>query len=219
MDDLLFAVDLLDFDFAAELSSFLDGALPIAFLLYFPNGKASPYYLYTTSVVLGKDSANIPIGENIYPVYRTKIELNSEGVWKATETLTGYAKSDYYENPITGSWLVKYPSIDPSSWKEGDLGLSQETAIYAAIGQTYTAYNQDTTTPKYYKIKRSSKGNVTVTGTESTHVVHVYDQNMKAVSATGGTKQGSNKVTFSASANATYYVTVSGATTLTFSIK
>ncbi|MBR2617000.1 MAG: hypothetical protein IKC56_02050 [Clostridia bacterium] len=203
-----------------DISKFFDTATTgLAFLLYFPNGKASPYYLYTTSVVLGKDSPNIPIGEDIYPVYRTKIELNSEGVWKATETLTGYADSDYYENPITGSWLVKYPSINPSSWAEGDLGLTKETAIYAAIGQTYTAYNQDTTTPKYYKIKRSSKGNVTVTGTESTHVVNVYDQNMKAVSTSGGTKQGSNKVTFSASANATYYVIVSGATTLTFSIQ
>jgi hypothetical protein len=101
--------------------------------------------LYTTSVELGTESnsPNIPIGEKIYPIYRTELHKDETGKWVATETRTGYAESAYYQNPITGSWLVKYPSFDPNSWEEVDLGLSFNDAIYAFVGQTTTSYNKD----------------------------------------------------------------------------
>ena len=92
----------------------------VSFVLYFPDGVDDTYYLYTLDVELADSDGNpvTPIGRNISPVYRTVLQKNAEGVWEATSTETGYAKSAYYDNRITGSYL-RYPSIDPDSWKEG----------------------------------------------------------------------------------------------------
>ena len=65
----------------------------------------------------GNGNPVIPIGQNVVPVYRTILKKVS-GTWQATETKAGYAKSAYYDNRITGTWL-RYPSIDPDSWREG----------------------------------------------------------------------------------------------------
>lgn len=92
----------------------------VSFVLHFPDGVDDTYYLYTLDVELADSDGNpvTPIGQNISPVYRTVLQKNSEGVWEAISTETGYAKSAYYDNRITGSYL-RYPSIDPDSWQEG----------------------------------------------------------------------------------------------------
>ena len=92
----------------------------ISFVLYFPDGVDDTYYLYTLDVTLANSDGSpvTPIGQNISPVYRTVLQKNSEGVWEAISTETGYAKSAYYDNRITGSYL-RYPSIDPDSWQAG----------------------------------------------------------------------------------------------------
>ena len=190
----------------------------LSFLLYFPEGQGKTYYLYTTSIDLGDDSPNIPVGETVYPVYRTELHLDEDGVWRAKETRTGYAESAYYQNPITGSWLVKYPSVDPDSWVEGELGTSNSNAVYAYIGQTTTAYNKDAATPKYYKITASSAAAVKVTSENTKAILRVYNAQMQQVNTNGGA-QGTNSVSFRTSRNTTYYIQVSGDTSITFSIQ
>lgn len=209
----------MDFWERNDISKFFDTATTkLSFLLHFPKNSDDTYYVYTTSVVLGDSTPVTPIGQDIYPIYRTTIQKNEEGVWVAVETKTGYAESSYYQNPVTGSWLVKYPSFNPDSWEEGHLGLTTDTAIYAAVGQTYTAYNKDTKTPKYYRLNRSSSGRVTIATQDSKYSVNVYDSTMQPVSTISGTKQGESKLTFNASANTNYYISISGGTSITFSV-
>lgn len=218
--NFLFRSDVLgsmDYWERSDISKFFDtGTTGLSFVLHFPE-DSEEYYLYTTSIDLGESTPNVPVGEKIYPIYRTKLELNEQGEWVATETKTGYADSAYYQNPITGSWLLKYPSFDPDTWFEADLGNDFENAIYAFVGQSTTAYIKNSSDSEYYMIKPSSSGTIKVTTEKSSHIVNVYDNKMSLVKATSG-KQGTNNVGFSASANKTYYIEVSGGTSITFSI-
>ena len=222
--NFLFRSDVLgsmDFWESSDISKFFDTATNgLSFLLYFPEGESDVYYLYTTSVELGKESnnPNIPIGEKIYPIYRTELHKDETGKWVATETRTGYAESAYYQNPITGSWLVKYPSFDPNSWEEVDLGLSFNDAIYAFVGQTTTSYNKDATTPTYYKLTTSSATTINISSEDENAIIKVYDSSKRLVTATKGA-QGSPSVSFRSSRNATYYLEVSGGKSITFAIK
>lgn len=222
--NFLFRSDILgsmDFWERSDIEKFFDIATDgLSFLLYFPEGVSDTYYLYTTSIDLGEqsNSPNIPIGEKIYPVYRTELKKNDEGVWIATETKTGYAESAYYQNPITGSWLVKYPSLDPDSWVEQDLGTSFDNAIYTYVGETTTAYNKDETTPKYYKVTISSATTIRVNSQDSQAKIKVYNSQEKLVTTNGGA-QGTNNVSFRSTRNTTYYIEVSGAKSITFAIK
>ena len=208
----------MDFWEKSDISKFFDtGTSGLSCLLYFPEGITDTYYLYTTSIVLGESSPNIPIGEKVYPVYRTELKKDESGVWDAVETKTGYAESAYYQNPVTGSWFFKYPSFNPDTWTEGDLGNSTADAIYTYVGETSTAYIQDATTPKYYKLTVSSNTNITVSSENSNHSIRIYNSQMALVSTNGGA-QGTNRVSFRASANNTYYIEVSGATSITFTV-
>lgn len=189
----------------------------ITFVIYFPEGVSNTYYLFTTDVDLEtNDSPNIAIGEDIYPIYRTVLTKNSEGIWEATETKLGYAESDWYDNRITGS-LLRYPSFDPASWVEGEMGMTVETAIWAYSGQNSTIYPENTATVVYYKLKPSSRTSYTVYTADEAVQIYVLDNNQNMVVVTDGA-QGSNKVTFTASANTVYYIKISGSTKIDFSI-
>lgn len=201
-----------------DISKYFDTATTnLTFLIYFPEGVSDTYYLFTTSVVLGEDSPNIPIGQVIYPIYRTTLVKNAEGVWEATETSTGFATSSYYENPITGSWLVKYPSFDPTTWNEGKQGTASSNAIYSYVGQTITLHAETAETKTYYKIVAPSNTNIKVSSEDSAVKIIVYNSGMSYVTAREGA-QASNSITFKPTRNSTYYIEVYGATTITFNI-
>lgn len=191
----------------------------LTFVIYFPESEPDTHYLFTTSIELGgSNSPNYPIGQIIYPIYRTKLVQDAEtGEWEAVETKTGYAESAYYDNPITGSWLVKYPSFDPTTWEEGKLGTSRDNAVYAYVGQEVTCYSDDDTAVTYYKISTSSNSNVTVKSTNGNAKITVYDSNGRQVSTRGGA-QGSNNVVFRGSNNGTFYIAISGGQSITFTI-
>lgn len=109
----------MDFWEANDINKYFNTSTEnISFVLHFPDGVSDTYYLYTTSEALGSSNSPVtPIGQQIAPIYRTVLKKNSAGVWEATETKIGSAKSAWYDNRITGS-LLKYPSFDPDSWKE-----------------------------------------------------------------------------------------------------
>jgi len=222
-NNYLFRSDLLgsmDFWERRDIEKFFDtNTSGLTFLLHFPKDQPDTYYLYTTSIELGESTPNIPIGETVYPVYRTTLTKDDEGKWIATETKTGYTESVYYQNPLTGSYLLKYPSIDPDSWTEGDLGTTMNDAVYAYIGQTATAYNPSTGVPKYYKVTATANNqDITVSAEDNAHIIRVYDTNGNLVSTRGNTQQGTSTVTFRGSRNTTYYIEVSGGVSVTFTV-
>ena len=195
----------------------------LAFLMYFPNGEGKTYYLYTmTNNLGGQNSPNTPVGEYIYPVYRTTLTKNSEGKYEAVKTEEGYAESGYYSNPITGSIFVKYPSIDPDSWRAGARGESKDNAIYTFIGETQTAYLTQSINEKYYKIATVSANTVlrvSIDSQNSRSSIFIYSgNNLREVSLQAGT-QGGQDLTFVAQRNTTYYIVLRGDAYTSFTLK
>ena len=101
----------------------------LEFLIQFKSD--TEYYIFTTGEYLGErgeinfwgnnktpGNPTVPIGENIYPIYRTKI-VKTDGVWTATETVAGYAKSAWYEESRRNATATQIPSFDPDTFQEG----------------------------------------------------------------------------------------------------
>ena len=101
----------------------------LEFLIQFVSD--TEYYIFTTGEYLGErgeiniwgnnktpGNPTVPIGENIYPIYRTKI-TKTNGVWAAVETKKGYAVSAWYEESRRNATATQIPSFDPDSFQEG----------------------------------------------------------------------------------------------------
>lgn len=207
----------MDFWEANDINKYFNTSTEnISFVLYFPEGVDDTYYLYTTSVKLEQNGApTIAIGNDIYPIYETVLQKNDMGIFEAVKTSVGYAKSAYYDNRITGSWL-RYPSFDPDTYKEGELGHTTDTAIWTYRGQSTTTYPASDTAPIYHRITPSANTSYTITVTMGTRV-YVLDQNLNQVDVTAGA-QGSATVTFDARANRTYYFRFEGAEAIAFEL-
>ena len=181
----------------------------LTFLLHFPNGAGKTYYLYTTSVILGSEnSPNIPIGTDIYPIYRTTIVKNAEGIYEATITEEGYADSAYYTNPITGSIFVKYPSFNPDSWKEGQKGDSRNNAVYSYLGQTQTVTFPESGM-RWYSITNINGKQLKVSVSTTGSTVEIYNAYGNSNITIDEGEQNSPGVIFTANGN-TYYILVRG---------
>ena len=103
----------------------------LEFLIQFVNDNE--YYIFTTGVDLGErgeinwlgnnskaGKPTVPIGESIYPIYRTKV-VKTNGVWAAVETKVGYATSAWYEESRRNANATQIPSFDPDTFTEGQL--------------------------------------------------------------------------------------------------
>ncbi|MCD8373363.1 MAG: hypothetical protein LUD27_08715 [Clostridia bacterium] len=103
-------------------------------------------YIYTTDICLGEEgNPTIPPGEYIYRVYRTTITReNNSGVmsdWTISTIELGYAPLCFYLEQDSSSIGNRIPSIDMVNWQAGDLGYSQDTAVYTFDGDDPLAYN------------------------------------------------------------------------------
>lgn len=188
------------------------------FLIYFPKNSPNVRYIFTTSVNLGTSDTGpkIPIGTNVYPIYCTTIELNDAGEWDATKTELGYAPSDYYSNDLFGDWIVKCPSFDQTKWKAGKLGTSTGNAIYAYVGLNTTAYVDNETEQTYYALTCARNTTYTVTSTNANCTIVIIYNNK--VQYTSSLVDGKQTVSFKANSNATYYIRLSGAKDMPFTI-
>ncbi|MBQ8254895.1 MAG: hypothetical protein IJY94_05260 [Clostridia bacterium] len=216
--DQVGSMDLWEDDSISNYFELNEATNELAFMLVFPDGSDDTYYLYTTSVELGASRApTVPIGTNIYTIFRTTLKLNAEtGKWEAVITEKGYAPSKYYANPILG--LAVDPAFDTDNWKAGELGTSTSNAIYANTGMDLQVSAEDEQTPVYYTITKTSQTNVKLTVAEGdSATVKVYDSSMKLVSVSAGA-QGSQTLTFKANRNAKYYIEVVGDTVSTVTV-
>ncbi len=105
------------------------GSFSLDFLIKFES--STEYYIFTTGEYLGErgeinfwgnnskpGSPTVPIGENIYPIYRTKV-IKTDGVWAAVETKVGYAESAWYEESRRNANATQIPCFDPDTFQEG----------------------------------------------------------------------------------------------------
>ena len=101
------------------------------FLIQFKS--STEYYIFTTNVYLGErgeinwlgnnskpGNPATPIGQSIYPIYRTKV-VKTNGVWAPVETKEGYAASAWYEESRRNANATQIPSFDPDTFVEGKL--------------------------------------------------------------------------------------------------
>lgn len=214
--DTFGSVDLYD---GQDIEDLFDlNTSKLSFLIQFPKNNDTLKYVYTTSVDLGESGTwlggsgakpNVPIGTNIFEVFRTTLELQN-GTWVAVKSEIGYAESAYYENNVAGSWIVQCPCFDPDTWKAGYLGTGFSDAIYAYVGQTASGYPKENKADVYYALKPSSGGTRTVTLLEKyiSCNVRVYNANRQLIAQ----KQTANAATLSwtATANAQYYIVIGG---------
>lgn len=216
--DMLGSMDIWQSDRINEYFSLNDDSNKVEFILEFPDSTPNTYYLYTTSVELGDGwNPDIPEGNLIYPIYKTTLEKNSEGIWEAVSTEVGSAKSAKYANPLTGLKLGN--AFDTSSFTPGRLGTSTSNAVYTASGLTLPVESHAATDETYYYFTASSNADMTVTINQSDKAtLSVYDSSNKLVSTKNNTVQNSNKVTFRASRNAKYYVKITGDVYCTFTV-
>lgn len=195
----------------------------LEFLIYFPEKSPNTRYIYTTSVELGTSGwgqsnakPNYPIGTSIYPIYRTTLVLNSSGDWKATITELGSAPSKFYDNDTFGGSVYCCPSFDASKWAVGKLGTSTGNAIYAYVGLNTTAYVDSETEQTYYALTCSRNTTYTVTSTNANCTIVIIYNNK--VQYTSSLVDGKQTVSFKANSNATYYIRLSGAKDMPFTI-
>ena len=212
------SMDIWQSDRINEFFNLSEASNKVEFILKFPDGSDDTYYLYSTSLDLGDGwSPEIPVGTNIYPVYKTTIQRNTDGVWEATSTEVGYAKSARYNNPYTG--LALGNAFDTNSWVKGKLGTGFDDAVYTKLNYAMPVETHSETAETFYYYDSSSTTNVSVTVQNSDKaVVYVYDNNGNLVSTRDNTVQGSQIVTFKPSRNTRYYIKVTGDVYCTFTI-
>ena len=212
------SMDLWQSDRITEFFELSTASNKVEFILKFPDGSDDTYYLYSTSLNLGDDwSPEIPVGTYIYPVYKTTLQRNSDGVWEAISTEVGSAKSARYNNPYTG--LALGNAFDTNSWVKGRIGTSFDDAVYTKMNYAMPVEAHNATDETYYYYQSSSTNNATVTIQNSASAVaYVYDNNGNLVATRNNTSQGSQTVTFRPSRNTTYYIKVTGDVYCTFTI-
>lgn len=212
------SMDIWQSDRINEFFNLSEASNKVEFILKFPDGSDDTYYLYSTSLELGDGwSPEIPVGTNIYPVYKTTIQRNADGIWEATSTEVGYAKSARYNNPYTG--LALGNAFDTNSWVKGKIGTGFDDAVYTKLNYAMPVETHSQTSETYYYYDSTSTTNVSVTVQNSDKaVVYVYDNNGNLVSTRDNTVQGSQTVTFKPSRNTRYYIKVTGDVYCTFTI-
>lgn len=191
------------------------------------------YYIYTTSIYLGErgeinwlgtsnktpGKPSVPINEWIYPVYKTKLTRpNKSANWEIVETTRGRARSDWYDENRSSANATQIPSFDVKTWEPAEMGQAPNTtnAIWTFVGDNPTAYATNSMRTVYYRIKPSSARTINVVSSNEKCTITVYSSNGAQIAVSGTSLP--KTATFSASANATYYIGVTGDDVINFEI-
>lgn len=197
------------------------------------------YHIFTTSIDLGERGSanwlgtsnskpgdpNVPIGQYIYAIYRTVLTRTStREEWSIVETKRGKALSDWYDENRSNANVTQIPSFDATTWVEAEMGgaANTEQAIWTFVGDSPTAYATDDMPVVYYRITPETAGARTILTYNSKCTIKIYDKNANqiAVSSKGSDASGTEtvSVTFTASANTLYYISITGDSSMNFTV-
>ena len=197
------------------------------------------YYVYTTSVYLGErgevnwlsqrtknGNPTIAIGEYIYPIYRSKLNrATTSSSWNIVETLVGKAKSAWYEENRSNATLTQIPSFDIKTWEEApNAGKEFNTthAIWTFVGDSVNPKRETLSENTYYRIKSSTARTITITSTAATSTIRIYNEGRSLMYTSTRTTDGQNntivQVSFQAAANTMYYIEITGAVNIPFTV-
>lgn len=225
---------------SSEMANIFDlGTSKLAFMIHSPEDEPDVKYIYTTDGNLGESSTLFnpkdplyPIGERIYPVYRTKIvrvlDVNGDYIWQESKTIIGSAESAFYANDWFGSWAVKNPAFDVHTFAplyaqdcaDGEtaiaMGATPANAIYLYNGQSVNVSVAKESTITYFKYTATATGVVTLSKKADLNLIgKVYSDIL--LSTLTATNVGDN-ITFNAESGTTYYLEVSGTGKIEFTI-
>ena len=197
------------------------------------------YYVYTTSVYLGergelnwlnqrtKDgNPSIAIGEYIYAIYRSKLNrATTSSSWNIVETLVGKAKSAWYEENRSNATLTQIPSFDIKTWEEApNAGKEFNTthAIWTFVGDSVNPKRETLSENTYYRIKSKTARTITVSSTAATSTIRIYNEGRSLMYTSTRTTDAQNntivQVSFQAAANTMYYIEITGAVNIPFTV-
>lgn len=216
-------------------------AANLSFMFYFVDDTTK--YLFTTGVNLGENSIlfgnpNYASGTLIYPIYRTILKYQVNGInedgsdkyeWVAVKTVLGTAPSTYYDNDYAGSLIVKSPAFDPVKFaplKQEDcetgetavmVGNKTNNNIYLYPDQKVDYVCENETAPAYFSVKPGA-GTITIMLDADCldAQVNVYSNNAYSREYSSTTENGAT--TFTARANTTYYIKITGVKDLGFNL-
>ena len=200
----------------------------LTFLIHFVSD--TEYEIFTTGVYLGErgevgyswftpytktpGDPTVPIGDYVYPVYKTTV-VKTNGTWTAADTKLGAAKSAWYDENQNDRYknVTQIPSFNPDSWTEDvTLGTNVTNAIWTYEGQHVTARCGNTSTVLYYQIKPDASGTLTVSSS-------TIGARFSLLNAGGGTiLSGNGSVSYPVTADTKYYIAVRGAASIAFTI-
>ena len=212
-------------------------AAELAFMIYSPKDNDNLKYIYTASNDLGSSgwfsgNPNYPIGERIYPIYRTRVEykLTESGnyEWVAVKTVIGSAQSKYYDNDYFGSGVVKNPAFDPLSFaplnatdcESGEtaiaMGADTTNAIYVYNGRTVILNVASNGTTTFFKYTAKSNGTAKIIVNDHIDSINAKVYSNSALSSEVSTIHDGNSYSFNVRSNTTYYISITGNQELNF---
>lgn len=205
----------------------------LSFIIYVVSD--TQYYLYTTDVYLGKSgetnwaqtsnktpgNPSIPLGEYIYPVYRTLLTRpNTSSDWTIVESKRGKAMSAWYEESRNTN-ITQIPSFNPTTWGEDVMGESMTSteAIITFVGDNPVAYSYGV--PVYYRITPKTSASITVNMLGDGYL-NVYNSSGTKVAGSSKSVGNDGSITLSAqwqaTANQLYYIEVECASNVAITI-
>ncbi len=184
------------------------------------------YYIFTTSVDMGASRApNVPIGEQIYPIYRTvATRVNTSSDFVVQSTAIGHATSKYYEQ-LSGIGFLHdqyVPSFDVDTWvscEQSPIGTSKENAIRTFVGDTPSADMPDAQSFAHFKL--SGAGERIIQSPNIQAEITVRDSNDNVVAVSQKITVDNNlvvQVAFTAEENQTYYLELTGSNYIQFTV-
>lgn len=207
----------------------------LCFLIHFISN--TEYHIFTTGVYLGEQGSqllgfntkdgkpSIPIGEWIYPIYRTVIKrANTSSKWEQVITQRGRARSDWYDENRSNANATEIPSFDPDTWQEITIGdePTKEDAIWTFIGDERTATAVSATTPVFYQITPASAGTRRVVSYNTNVTFNVYNSGVSVIASTKTGTDGNGVpyvyAEWSATANTLYYIRCVGDKSMVFTV-
>ncbi len=184
------------------------------------------YYIFTTSVDMGTSGApNIALGEEIYPIYRSIAKrATTSSKFEMVSTAVGHAPSMYYEQ-LSG-WGILHdqtvPSFDVKQWtscEDEPIGTTRDNAVWTFVGDTPSATVDDETSAMYFQMR--AEGDRTITSENMQAEFTVTDAQGSVVAVSEQVTVDMRlfvQVTFTATAGETYYIQVTGASYIQFTI-
>lgn len=190
--------------------------------------SSSQYYVYTTSIAMGeagdgsiwgnskKGSPNIPIGQYMYEIYRTKVVLEN-GTWVQKETTVGSAPSAWYDENLYQT-KRQIPSLDVNGFTpygQRMMGSTSGMPIYTYPGYGVIIYPDKSDDAWHFMIQsKDVTQTVTATGDEDI-VLKIYDSNHNLINTIDSTD---HTCTYTFNASTVYYFTVEGAPKISVSV-